>query len=352
MTEHTASALSERLFGQSVITMEAASVWLGQRLGWYSALSEDGPATSDQLAMRTGTQPRAVREWLEQQAAAGIVTTHQDGRFELPAGHAEALLDRDSPNWTEPLVRQIVTAILRLPAIADAYRSGGGVPWQAYGADMSSAQGDINRPLLLHVLARDWVPRIPELADRLAQGARVADIGCGHGWSAVGLARAYSEIEIDGFDVDDVALAAAREHATDAGVADRVRFHHADAATGLSGGPYDVLMAVECLHDMPRPVDVLSTMRRAAAPDAVVIVIDEAADPVLAAPADDIQRLLYGFSLLICLPDTLSHPGSAATGAVIRPDTLAAYAIAAGFAGAEPLDVSDTGFWRIYRLGL
>jgi 2-polyprenyl-3-methyl-5-hydroxy-6-metoxy-1,4-benzoquinol methylase len=332
--------------------MEAASVWLGRRLGWYAALSEDGPATPDQLAERTGTQPRAVREWLEQQAVADIVTTHQDGRFELPAGHAEALLDRDSLNWTEPLVRQIVTAVLRLPDVADAYRSGGGVPWPAYGADMSIAQGDVNRPVLLHTLARDWVPQIPDLADRLTQGADVADIGCGHGWSAVGLAQAYPEIEIDGFDVDDVALAAARKHATAAGVADRVRFHRADASTGLSGGPYDVLMAVECLPDMPHPIDVLSAMRHAAAPDAVVIVIDEAADPALVAPADDIQRLLYGFSLLICLPDALSHPRSAATGAVMRPDTMAAYAIAAGFAGAEPLDVSDTGFWRIYRLGL
>jgi 2-polyprenyl-3-methyl-5-hydroxy-6-metoxy-1,4-benzoquinol methylase len=351
MTEHTASALSERLFAQAAMTMEAASVWLGHRLGWYAALSEDGPVTSDQLAQRTRTQPRAAREWLEQQAVAGIVETRPDGRFELPPGHAEALLDRDSLAWTEPLVRQVLTSILQLPAIAEAYRSGGGVSWQAYGADMSLAQGDINRPILLHALARDWVPQIPGLPDRLAGHARVADIGCGHGWSAVGLAQTFPNIEVDAFDVDETALAAARKHAGDAGVADRVRFHHADAAAGL-GGPYDVLMAVECLHDMPHPVEVLSAMRRAAAPDAVAIVIDEAADPVFAAPADDIQRLLYGFSLLICLPDSLSHPRSAATGAVMRPDTLAAQAVAAGFTGAEPLDVTDTGFWRIYRLGL
>lgn len=112
-----------------------------------------------------------------------------------------------------------------------------------------------------------------------------------------------------------------------------MRFHRADAAAGLPGGPYDVLMLVECLHDMPRPTEVLAGMRAAAAPDAVVIVVDEAADQVLTTPGDEIQRLLYGFSLLICLLDSLSHDGSAGTGAVMRPGTLAAYARTPGMPG-------------------
>jgi SAM-dependent methyltransferase len=350
MTEYSPGALSERLFGQAVATMEAASVWLGGRLGWYASLQEDGPATAEELAGRTGSQPRYAREWLEQQAVTGVLVRLPDDRYELPAGHAEALLDADSPAWTEPLVRQVMAAALQLPAIAEAYRAGRGVPWDAYGEEMSHAQGDLNRPMLLHALPRDWVPQIPGLRERLASGARVADVGCGQGWSAIGLARTHPDIQVDGFDLDDVALDAARGHATEAGVADRVRFHHADAAAGLPGGPYDVLMLVECLHDMPHPTEVLAGMRAAAAPDAIVLVVDEAADQVLTTPGDEIQRLLYGFSLLVCLPDSLSHAGSAGTGAVMRPGTLASYASAAGYAGVEALDVSDTGFWRIYRL--
>jgi SAM-dependent methyltransferase len=120
------------------------------------------------------------------------------------------LLDADSAQWTEPLVRQIVTAILRLPAVAEAYKSGGGVPWESFGPDMSIAQGDVNRPALRHSLPKDWVPQIPDLRDRLAGRVRVADVGCGHGWSAVGLASAFPGIEVDGFDVDAAALQAAK----------------------------------------------------------------------------------------------------------------------------------------------
>jgi 2-polyprenyl-3-methyl-5-hydroxy-6-metoxy-1,4-benzoquinol methylase len=350
MTEHSGSALSERLFGQAVVATEAASVWLGQKLGWYAGLRTHGPATPEELAVATGSQPRYAQEWLEQQAVAGIITRDQDGRFSLPPGHAEALLDQESPLWTEPLVRQMVTAILQLPAIAEAYRTGGGVGWEAYGPEMSLAQADVNRSPLRHALPNEWVPQIPELRDRLSRPARVADVGCGHGWSAIGLAAAFPGVEVDGFDVDPVGLRAAREHAAAAGVADRVRFHQVDAGTGLTGGPYDVLLAVECVHDLPHPVEVLAAIRQAAKPDAVVIVVDEAADPVLATPGDEVQRLLYGFSLLICLPDSMSHPRSAAVGAVIRPDTLAGFATAAGFAGAEPLEVTGTGFWNVYRL--
>jgi SAM-dependent methyltransferase len=343
------TALSERLFEQTVQVAEAAATWLGVELGWYAALRDGGPATADELAGRTGTAPRYVREWLEQQAVAGILDADGD-RYALPAEHEAPLLDRDSPLWTEPFVRSVLVASRQLPAIAAAARTGGGVPWAAYGPELSAAQGDGNRPALRTALAADWVPQLPELAARLEAGARVADVGCGEGWSAVGLATRYPGITVAGFDLDDVALAAARVHAAEAGVADRVAFHNADAAAGLPGGPFDVALAVECVHDMPRPVEVLAAVRAATADDALVYVIDEAADPELAAPGDEIQRVLYGFSLLICLPDSLSHPGSVGTGTVMRPSTLDGYARAAGFAGAVPRQVTDTGFWRVYQL--
>lgn len=352
MTTDRAEALSERLVGQTMQVMEAASVWLGVELGWYAAL-RDAPATAAELAARAGTAERYTREWLEQQAVAGLLDREPapaGDRYALPAGHATALLDRDSPLWAEPFARSVLVAVRKLPEIAAAARSGGGVAWSAYGPELSAAQGDGNRPALRHALAGEWVPRLPELAARLAAGARVADVGCGEGWAAIGLAERYPAVTVRGFDLDDVALAAATRHAAEAGVADRVTFTRADAGTGLDGGPYDVALAIECVHDLPYPVDVLRAVRAGTTDDALVYVVDEAADEHLTTPGDDVQRLLYGFSLLICLPDSLAHPGSAATGTVIRPATLAGYAREAGFAGAVAQDVPGTGFWRVYRL--
>lgn len=351
MSTHSAQQMSDRLFTQSVVVMEAAAVWLGQRLGLYTAMRGRGPVTPDELAAATSTHPRYVREWLEQQAVAGYLL-HDDGHFELPDPHAEALLDGDSMAWAEPLVRTALTAALRLPQLAEAYRSGGGVSWEEFGPDMSQAQGDANRPVLLHVLPTQWVPQMLELQAQLTAGATVADVGCGHGWSAIGLAKQFPAIEVHGFDMDPVAIDAATRNATVHGVADRVRFHLGEIAGPLAHGPFDVAIAVECLHDMPYPEKVLSAVRQSCREDAVVLVIDEAADPELSTPGDDVQRLLYGFSVLICLPDSLSHSGSVGTGTVIRPSTVDKYAKAAGFAGATALQVSDTGFWRIYRLPL
>lgn len=351
MGAHTAEQMSERLFSQAVDVMEAGAVWLGQRLGLYAAMHDRGPMTPDELADATSTQPRYVREWLEQQAVAGYVLV-KDGHFELPDEHAEALLDGDSVLWAEPLVRTALSAVLQLPGLADAYRAGGGVSWEAFGRDMSQGQGDANRPILLHVLPTKWVPQVLELQAELTAGARVADVGCGHGWSAIGLAKAFPDIEVHGYDMDPIAIDAATRNATVQGVADRVHFHLGEVTGPLAHGPFDVVIAVECLHDMPYPEQVLSAVRQSCNDEAVVLVIDEAADDELNAPGDDVQRLLYGFSVLICLPDSLSHPESVGTGTVIRASTVDRYAKAAGFTGATPLTVSDTGFWRIYRLGM
>jgi Methyltransferase domain len=347
-TQDRGAALSERLMGQTVQIVEAAAGWLGHELGWYAALRDD-PATPEELAARTGTVPRYAREWLEQQAVAGILDRDGD-RYTLPAEHAAALLDPDSPLYTEPLARSMLVAVRQLPAIAAAARTGGGVPWSAYGPEMSAAQGDGNRPALRHVLAGEWVPQLPTLRTKLEQGARVVEVGCGEGWAAIGLAERYPAITVTGVDLDPVALAAASRHAAEAGVADRVGFHRADAGGGLPGGPYDVALAIECVHDMPQPVDVLAAVRAGTTDDAAVYVVDMAADERLDSPGDEIQRLLYGFSLLVCLPDSLSHPGSAGTGTVMRPATLDGYAKQAGFAAAVPRTVTDTGFWRFYEL--
>ncbi|MFC6013441.1 class I SAM-dependent methyltransferase [Nocardia lasii] len=346
--EQTSGEFAERLFGAALGTIDILAVHLGDRLGWYRALVDGGPASPDELVGRAGGDRRYAREWLEQQAATGILAVTEDGRFALPAGPAEVLTDPRSLDYLAPLARMLAGAAVQLPALVRAYRDGGGVGWSEFGVDVRESQSDMNRPWFEQRLAAD-LAGIPDLHALLARpGAKVADIGSGGGWSAIALARAYPELTVDGYDIDEPSIRMATDNAAD--LADRVRFHRADAATDLPAATYDAVFAFECLHDMPHPVEVLTGIRQALRPGGAVIIMDEAVEPEFTAPAGDIDRLMYGFSLLICLPDGMAHTHSAGTGTVMRTATLAEYADKAGFTGVDVLPIEDFGFWRFYRL--
>lgn len=349
-----AEALVERLFGDLLGMGTIVGVFIGDRLGLYRALADGGPATSSDLAKRAGVEERYAREWLEHQAADGILdlTAADDDpltrRFSLSLGHADVLTAEESLHYLAPFARTMVAGALRLPEILGAFRTGGGVPWALYGDDMREGQGDANRPLFLHSLARDYFAQIEDVHGRLSsEGARVADIGCGLGWSSIGIARGYPLANVDGYDLDEPSIERAREHAAEAGIADRVRFHARDAAE--AEGSYDLVVAFECLHDMPRPVEVLRTMRQLAGDDGAVVIMDERAAEEFTAPGEEIDRLLYAYSLLVCLPDGLAHEESAGTGTVMRPSTLRRYALDAGFSDLEVLPL-EHDFFRFYRL--
>ncbi|MFD3707207.1 class I SAM-dependent methyltransferase [Nocardia sp. NPDC058658] len=346
--EQTSGEFAERLFGAALGTIDILAVHLGDRLGWYRALVDGGPADAGELTARAGGDRRYAHEWLEQQAATGILTVTEDGRFALPAGAAEVLTDPNSLDYLAPLARMLAGAAVQMPALVRAYRDGGGVGWSEYGTDVRESQSDMNRPWFEQRLAADLagVADVHALLSR--PDARVADIGSGGGWSAIALARAYPHLTVDGYDIDQPSVEMATRNAADLG--DRVRFHHADAAADLPDSTYDALFAFECLHDMPHPVEVLTAMRKALRPGGAVIIMDEAVDPEFAAPASDIDRLMYGFSLLICLPDGMAHTDSAGTGTVMRTTTLATYADKAGFTAVDVLPIEDFGFWRFYRL--
>src|SRR3712207_3918849 len=178
---------------------------------------------------------------------------------------------------------------------------------------------------------------------------RSADVGCGMGWSAIGIARAYPQARVDGYDIDEPSVEQARRNAEEAGVADRVRFTTVDAAAAGEEGSYDLVTAFECVHDLPDPVAVLAAMRRMARPGGTVLVVDERVAERFTAPGDQVERLMYGFSITCCLPDGLSTRPSAGTGTVMRPAALEHHALEAGFAGVDVLPIEHDLF-RFYRL--
>jgi 2-polyprenyl-3-methyl-5-hydroxy-6-metoxy-1,4-benzoquinol methylase/phage tail protein X len=351
-TGPSADEFADRLLGAIRGAHFVQAAYLGDRLGYYRALAAGGPLTSGELASRTETAERYAREWLEHQAVTGVVTVDDPGaapeqrRFELPAGTAVALPDPTSPAHVLPMARMVCGLGKHLDALVGAYRSGGGVSWAEFGEDVREGQGGANRPLFLGALPHDYLPSIPEIA-RVLSGGRIADVGCGVGWSSIGIALAHPGVTVDGYDVDAPSIEAARVNAAEAGVADRVRFHTDDAAD--ADGRYDLVTAFECIHDMPDPVTVLAAMRRLAHPDGVVLVMDENVAETFTAPGDDVEQLMYGWSITCCLADGLAHEGSVGTGTVMRPDTLRRYATDAGFTSVDVLPVQDD-FFRFYRL--
>ena len=354
-----ADVVADRLLAAALGAMETSAVYLGGRLGWYRTLAETGPLTSAELAHATGTAERYAREWLEQQAATGYVAVVPDGpdaadprgsdrRYRLHPGAAEALTDVDSLAHLAPLAQLLAASGRAVDALAEAYRTGGGVSWEELGEDARASQSALNRPFFLHALTQEVTPALPELHARLLAGAAVADVGCGEAWSAIGLALGYPAVRVDGYDVDAPSVEAARRHAAAAGVSDRVAVTTADAAD-VTPGRYDVVAAFECVHDMSDPVAVLRSMRAMAGADGYVLVMDERTEDGFTPRAGVTERLLYGFSLLCCLPDGLSRAGGVGTGTVMRPHVLAGYAAEAGFSRTEVLPVEHDVF-RFYRL--
>lgn len=355
MATSTADEIAERLLHATLGLVDTLAVYFGDRLGWYRSLVEHGPATPRQLAERTNTSPRYAREWLEQQAVTGLLDLDRDGApdervYSISPAAAEVLTDEHSLNYLAPLGRMFMAVGPVLPRILEAHRTGGGVSWDDLGDDARESQADANRPWFERELA-GALASVPSLHEALGRpGTRMLDVGCGGGWSSIALAKAYPDATVHGIDLDEPSVRMAGKNASERGVGERLRFTAGDAAALAEGG-YDVAFAFECIHDMPRPVEVLSTVRRALAPDGFMVVMDEAVAENFAPNGDELERLMYGFSLWICLPDSLSSQPSVGTGTVMRPSTLKGYAEDAGFTGFEILPIEEFGFFRFYRLG-
>lgn len=397
MADDEVDALAGRLLTAGLGMTQMLSIYIGDRLGWYRALADGSARTSAQLAEATSTDERYAREWLEQQAVFGLLEATDAGSdvgagtapgagdgtgvgsggagagstadaaanagaaaseaaaaaagartFRLPPAAAEVLTDEHSLAYMAPFARTLTAAAVRMPELLDAYRSGDGVGWAEYGADMRESQADANRPWFESRLA-DVLRSVPELKSALERpGARVAEIGFGGGHASIALALGFPDAAITGFDVDEASVTLARQNAADAGVHDRIDFHLANGAD--LAGSFDVVFAFECVHDMAQPVPVLAAARAALAPGGVMIVVDEAVADEFTAPGDETEQLMYGFSLLVCLPDGRSHTPSEATGTVMRRSILESYARRAGFAAVDVLPIEGFAAFRFYAL--
>lgn len=355
-TDTTAPApgatLDQQVVEATIGALELFGVYLGDRLGLYHAL-RNGPSTPGELAETAGIAPRYAQEWLEQQAVAGVLTVDDvtapalARRYTLPEAHVGVVADPLALDHVAPLARLVVGIASALDEVVDAYRTGSGVPFARYGEQLRRGQGAINRPAFTSALVEEWLPALGPAVQRLASGGRLADLGCGQGWSTIAVARAFPNAEVWGVDGDEASIAEARAAAEEHGVS--VRFENADAAELAASGPFDVVLLLEALHDMARPVEVLAAARRALADDGALLVADEAVAPVFTAPGDEIERMMYGWSITHCLPASMAEQPSAAIGTVIREGTVRELASEAGFAAVDVLDV-DGGFFRLYAL--
>jgi 2-polyprenyl-3-methyl-5-hydroxy-6-metoxy-1,4-benzoquinol methylase len=348
-------ALVERLFAAVVGTLEVACVHLGGRLGFYQALAE-GDATPAELATRSGCGERYVREWLEQQAVAGFLTVDDPDadpaarRYHLPDAHLPVLVDEDDLSYFTPWAAIAVDVLYPFEQLLDAYRSGAGVPFEAYGPDLVDAIGAANRPQFVNLIG-DWLASIPEIDTRLRASppARVADVASGTAESSIAIARAFPDVTVHALDVDATSIERARANVAAAGLTRRVRADRHDASAPDIGGPYDLVTIFEALHDMNHPVEALRAARASLAPRGSVVIADERVAEQFAPPGDEIERVNYGFSVLHCLAVGMLDDDSAGTGAVIRLHTLRRYATEAGFSRVDVLPI-EHDFWRFYRL--
>jgi 2-polyprenyl-3-methyl-5-hydroxy-6-metoxy-1,4-benzoquinol methylase len=355
MTESDAArdAFAERLFHSALGYFDVLSIRLGQRLGLYAAMARDAVSAAD-LASRAGIAERYTREWLEQQATAGILAADIDGdhaTFRLPDGHRDVLLDGDSLSFMGASVEQLCTIPGAFERVVEAFRTGGGVPYDAYGSEGVEGQGLSNRPVFLKTLPDEWLPAIPVIHDRLSGDppAHVVDVGCGTGWSSIAIAKRYRGVVVDGVDPDAESVERADANAAKEGVADRVSFHLRDGAELASLAPFDVATAFECIHDMARPVDVLRAVRHGMVDDGAMLVVDERTNDRFTGRPDPREAYFYGWSIFDCLPGGMYDQPSAGTGTVMRPATLARYASEAGFTRFDVLPIEHDMF-RLYVL--
>jgi SAM-dependent methyltransferase len=312
-------------------TLNSALVVMGDKLGLYRALAGTGGLSPDELAQRTGTAERYVREWLNAQAAGGYVAYDPDtGRYSLAPEQTVALTDSDSPAYLPGFFQIALGSVIDSPRIVEKARTGDGFGWHEHVRDVHEGCERFFRPGYNANLVSSWLPALDDAIEKLELGALVADVGCGHGSSTILMAQAFPNSKFVGSDYHDGSIETARQRAQEAGVADRVRFHVAPAAA-YSGSGYDLVTMFDCLHDMGDPIGAARHVRSTLKPDGTWMIVEPQAGDRVEENFNPVGRAYYAFSTLLCTPASLSQDVGLALGAQAGEARIRDVVEAAGF---------------------
>ncbi len=320
-----------RAVGEMGAAMNAALIVIGDKLGLYKAMSGAGPMTSAELAKKTETAERYVREWLASQAAGGFVTYDAaSGKYTLPPEQALALADETSPVFLPGFFEVVAACVKDEPKITDAFRSGKGVGWHEHDHGLFAGTERFFRPNYRAHLISEWIPALEGTEAKLKAGAKVADVGCGLGTSTILMAQAYPKSSFVGFDYHDGSIKMAREAAAKAGVGDRVKFEVAKAKD-YPGKGFELVAFFDCLHDMGDPEGAAKHVKESIAPDGAWMIVEPFANDKLEDNLNPIGRVYYAASTMLCTPASLSQEVGLALGAQAGEGRLSKILKAAGF---------------------
>ncbi len=329
-------------------TLNAALVVMGDRLGYYQALADDGPATPGELAERTNTSEHYTREWLNAQAAGGYVEYDPGtGRYTLPPEQIVALTDSNSPAYLPGFFQIALGTVNHTTETIEAARSGAGIGWHEHTSDVHVGCERFFRPSYNANLLPSWLPALDGVTEKLERGATVADIGCGHGASTILMAEAFPRSEFVGSDYHQESIETARLRAAEAGLGERIRFEAAPA-DGFSGSGYDLVTTFDALHDMGDPVGAARHVRESLAPDGTWMLVEPMAGDKVEDNLNPVGRAYYGFSTLLCTPGSLSQPVGLALGTQAGPARIRDVTTAAGFTRFRT--VAETPFNLVFEV--
>jgi SAM-dependent methyltransferase len=312
-------------------TLNTALVVMGDKLGLYRALAGAGPLSPAELASRTGISERYAHEWLNAQAAGGYLEYDPDsGRYVLPPEQTAALTDESSPAYLPGFFQIALGSVIDSPRITEAAKTGAGIGWHDHVPDVHDGCERFFRPGYNAHLVAEWLPALDGVTAKLQRGARVADVGCGHGASTVLMAEAFPASTFVGFDYYSASIEIASQRAVAAGVGGRVSFEMA-AAASYPGRGYDLVTMFDCLHDMGDPAGAARHVRGSLAPDGTWMIVEPAAGDRVEDNLNPVGRAYYGFSTLLCTPSSLAQEVGLALGAQAGEARIRAIVSGAGF---------------------
>jgi 2-polyprenyl-3-methyl-5-hydroxy-6-metoxy-1,4-benzoquinol methylase len=350
MNQEKIDQLAEKIINETNSAMICLVLYIGHKLNLFNTLKETGAVTSVELANRTKYSERYLKEWLECMAVHDYIEYHPStNKFSLPEEHAVVFCDHDNIAYTIPFVYWIPSLASIMDNLVKAFQTGEGIPYSKYGSNIIYAQGEGNRPMFINDISK-WIASMPDIENKLKSGGgHILDVGCGDGWASISLAKNFPLIKVDAVDPDITSIENARRNISEAGLSNRISLHNLPIEKLSVADKYDLAMTFESVHDMPYPIESLQRIKEMLSPQGVVLVADVKMQETLEKKNDFAGRLYYNFSVLLCLPQSMAHSNSEATGAAMTPSTFKRYSKEAGFSKVDILPIEHF-MWKFYRL--